>query len=271
LLLAPNSPSAARSGDTPLGIVFNQLRRSSWRTNRVFPRTGKGADMSAKILSAAAFVVALAAVPTSAATFTLTFTGKVVYDQEYNALGVSGYGTDTFVGDAYTVTFDINTANGIAYIYPPFDQGYYGGSFAGVSSPVLSSTATFGGQSVSSDYYSYVFGSSPRSCCRGLEEAYDSAANFASNYLVLFVSGYPNFQSGTGYEGYADTFFEYQNPFSYGEVEAEFLPEPSTCAMMLLGFAGLSFAGYRRARAGRRLEVLRWLRRRQDVRRLGPS
>jgi probable HAF family extracellular repeat protein len=27
-------------------------------------------------------------------------------------------------------------------------------------------------------------------------------------------------------------------------------PEPSTWAMMLLGFAGLSFAGYRRARAG---------------------
>jgi unsaturated chondroitin disaccharide hydrolase len=29
------------------------------------------------------------------------------------------------------------------------------------------------------------------------------------------------------------------------------VPEPSTWAMMLLGFAGLSFAGYRRARAGR--------------------
>ena len=27
------------------------------------------------------------------------------------------------------------------------------------------------------------------------------------------------------------------------------VPEPSTWAMMLLGFAGLSFAGYRRARA----------------------
>ena len=31
------------------------------------------------------------------------------------------------------------------------------------------------------------------------------------------------------------------------------VPEPSTWAMMLLGFAGLSFAGYRRARAGRAL------------------
>ena len=29
------------------------------------------------------------------------------------------------------------------------------------------------------------------------------------------------------------------------------VPEPSTWAMMLLGFAGVGFAGYRRARAGR--------------------
>jgi uncharacterized membrane protein len=29
------------------------------------------------------------------------------------------------------------------------------------------------------------------------------------------------------------------------------VPEPSTWAMMLLGFAGLGYAGYRRARAGR--------------------
>jgi hypothetical protein len=28
------------------------------------------------------------------------------------------------------------------------------------------------------------------------------------------------------------------------------VPEPSTWAMMLLGFAGLGFAGYRRAKAG---------------------
>jgi hypothetical protein len=33
-----------------------------------------------------------------------------------------------------------------------------------------------------------------------------------------------------------------------GAVEA--VPEPSTWAMMLIGFAGLGFAGYRRARAG---------------------
>jgi PEP-CTERM motif len=33
-------------------------------------------------------------------------------------------------------------------------------------------------------------------------------------------------------------------------VSATVVPEPSTWAMMLLGFAGLAFSGYRRARAG---------------------
>ena len=33
-------------------------------------------------------------------------------------------------------------------------------------------------------------------------------------------------------------------------VSGTVVPEPSTWAMMLLGFAGLAFSGYRRARAG---------------------
>jgi probable HAF family extracellular repeat protein len=36
-----------------------------------------------------------------------------------------------------------------------------------------------------------------------------------------------------------------------GSVSVPVVPEPSTWAMLLLGFAGLGFAGYRRARAGR--------------------
>jgi hypothetical protein len=35
---------------------------------------------------------------------------------------------------------------------------------------------------------------------------------------------------------------------SVGPIPLEAVPEPSTCAMMLLGFAGLGFAGYRRSR-----------------------
>jgi hypothetical protein len=34
-----------------------------------------------------------------------------------------------------------------------------------------------------------------------------------------------------------------------GEISGSFVPEPSTWALMPLGFAGLGYAGYRRARA----------------------
>jgi hypothetical protein len=36
-----------------------------------------------------------------------------------------------------------------------------------------------------------------------------------------------------------------------GVSDESVVPEPSTWAMMLAGFAGLAFAGYRRAKAGR--------------------
>jgi hypothetical protein len=38
--------------------------------------------------------------------------------------------------------------------------------------------------------------------------------------------------------------------FAIGPVSIASVPEPSTWAMMLLGFVGLGYAGYRRARAG---------------------
>ena len=44
-----------------------------------------------------------------------------------------------------------------------------------------------------------------------------------------------------------DNFF-FATSFTHFSVTAAAIPEPSTWAMMLLGFAGLGFAGYRRAR-----------------------
>jgi threonine/homoserine/homoserine lactone efflux protein len=47
------------------------------------------------------------------------------------------------------------------------------------------------------------------------------------------------------------------------------VPEPSTWAMMLLGFAGLGYAGYRRARAARRLKSAKKAPRERGARRRG--
>jgi hypothetical protein len=72
------------------------------------------------------------------------------------------------------------------------------------------------------------------------------------------VSGaYPLFAvwSNTAQGGYSAAFtgvvdgVEYYNIQGSAAVSGA-VPEPSTWAMLLLGFAGLGFAGYRRARAG---------------------
>jgi hypothetical protein len=66
-----------------------------------------------------------------------------------------------------------------------------------------------------------------------------SGAGVASNYLAWFYTD--------------DGFFLNKgiDPFPFDnalQMEVDAVPEPSTWAMMLLGFAGLGYAGYRRAR-----------------------
>jgi hypothetical protein len=43
-----------------------------------------------------------------------------------------------------------------------------------------------------------------------------------------------------------------QNSFEFDNVAVAGAPEPSTWAMMLLGFSALGFAGYRKAKSGQR-------------------
>jgi hypothetical protein len=83
----------------------------------------------------------------------------------------------------------------------------------------------------------------------------------AGNYWIGFIApvmGVPGFSGGNGslIDTTPHTGIEVQvlgGDTGYQLLSA--VPEPSTWAMMLLGFAGLGFAGYRRTRA--RLAVLR--------------
>jgi PEP-CTERM motif len=47
--------------------------------------------------------------------------------------------------------------------------------------------------------------------------------------------------------------FTFNNAFITASVQTAAIPEPSTWAMMLLGFAGLGYAGFRRTRKSPRL------------------
>ena len=74
----------------------------------------------------------------------------------------------------------------------------------------------------------------------------------APEYATLAPSGDP--ASGIidfGFEDSGETFsasgVDFLEPT---QVLASSVPEPSTWAMMILGFAGLGFAGYRRAKSG---------------------
>jgi hypothetical protein len=55
----------------------------------------------------------------------------------------------------------------------------------------------------------------------------------------------------SGFDFDKAVFSSTQNSFEFDNVAvAGGVPEPSTWAMMLLGFAGLGFAGYRKANSG---------------------
>ena len=49
--------------------------------------------------------------------------------------------------------------------------------------------------------------------------------------------------------------FTFNNAFITASVQTAAIPEPSTWAMMLLGFAGLGYAGFRRNKKGRALAI----------------
>jgi hypothetical protein len=71
----------------------------------------------------------------------------------------------------------------------------------------------------------------------GTAETHDGGATWVANY------------AGFGYYNYGVAVGLYNGTFS-GRPYPVIFPEPSTWAMMLLGFVGLGYAGYRKARTG---------------------
>jgi hypothetical protein len=102
-----------------------------------------------------------------------------------------------------------------------------------------------------------------------LTDAENILESLSSNYLdnlnpkgeSVLIDGYPGGANATntaliyGDYYFTEALLRLQNVLDGkpGWVLYSPVPEPSTWAMMLLGFAGLGFAGYRRAKAGRPL------------------
>jgi hypothetical protein len=80
----------------------------------------------------------------------------------------------------------------------------------------------------------------------------------AENAFILANGGYADFTfvgvedlRARRWDDWTDLIFAYKDPAGSGGSHPPFtpgVPEPSSWAMMLAGFGGLAFAGYRRAR-----------------------
>ena len=236
--------------------------------------------MKTKFLGAATIVAALGfAAPASAELVSVTAWGTVFIGADPIILGgdpTGIFGGGDLTGESFVAHYVYDTSLGLT-LSTPVGPYAYGGSYFGDEppSPIVSAIVTINGHSVSiAGDYQTAFGG-------------ENTANFSlQNYHVEHGSIFgpiDNFTdiviendfSGTipssitgpftyevdvasGDHAVGDVFlinyaagtetFAYANltRLTVGPVEA--VPEASTWAMMLLGFVGLGYAGYRRAR-----------------------
>ena len=224
------------------------------------------------IVSAAAFAVAMGTCASASATIIdVIYKGSVIEGSGPDDLGLFGAVGGSLVGDAFIATFEMDTSKG-NNLSTPTENLIEGGIVYGVESPMLSATLEINGKTADvgigtsgtvqsflgqpgvanqqthivqgtnlmllnvSDASGASVGNIPFTIDVPLTFTLDSSdtgfgqANFSSSGITTALSLSP-------------TQLIYQYPSPDGAA-----PEPSTCAMMLLGFAGLGYAGYRKAK-----------------------
>lgn len=203
---------------------------------------------------------ALLTTSASADIVTLKYMGTV--ESGADTSGYFGTAGANLTNDAFTATFVFDTSRGSEYQFAA-----HGGSVYPSPSPALSASLTINGKTFNEDPTIYAdFQESPIS--KGLFQAYAGVGEFDNDSVSLalnVVTSDPN----------APQFSSLAAPFSYTSVAGDdnlgrftfgadnlFLlsntvtqtnptftaavPEPSTWAMMILGFFGIGFLTYRR-------------------------
>ena len=255
------------------------------RVGRV-SRNRKQTSMKTKFLSAAAVLAASGfASPASAELVDVTYWGTVF--SGYDQTGVFGSAGSNLFGDSYVAHYVFDTAVGNTNNDPSWTSNYggaSGGSLYGSASPAISASVTINGHSVNiggdteAEILSgYVGGPSGAGqyhiALHVADDGIISAENYSQAYVFndghnipLSITGPFTYNVGPRdyseghvgiytYDdttGIADTSTWAQATFTrltVGPVES--VPEPSTWAMMLAGFAGLGFMAWRRTSKGR--------------------
>ena len=214
--------------------------------------------------------------PASATLVSVTVSGTVVHG--YDQTGVFGPAGTDLTGDSYVAHYVFDTTLGQTQYGPDYPGGSIrnyaiGGGYYGNASPGVSASVTINGHSAdigAPDYSAAIEGATNELDAYATHvDGYTSNqtwSNIIANRSQIFPFPssitepftYDNV-SGAGQFGFWDGVIGYEDVFAYATVSVTGLtigpvgsvgtvPEPSTWAMMLIGFAGLGFAGYRRAK-----------------------
>lgn len=207
----------------------------------------------------ASVAISLFSTTASAAVVVETFTGTVSGNDVSGLFGAKG----AILSTTFTTTYVIDTSLlGAKQTNDPNGIGTYGGSLYSASSPVSSATITINGITLSegTSFYSEHFIDPATGAFLATGYAEDGTGSILYNIVANADPSAPHLTS-------LDTPFSYTvSVNSQNEGEFDFLsdrlvlfnktvtvaavPEPSTWAMMILGFAGVGFMAYRRKQRG---------------------
>jgi PEP-CTERM motif len=217
---------------------------------------------------------ALYATSASASIVDVTYTGMVSGGAD--PAGAFGLAGANIVGDSYVAYYRINTSlpgtPGSSTTSATVNSTA-GGSGVGNTSPILSSTVTINGVTVSvgGSWYGYTYGENDGGAAGDLSEQQQFASNSSCGCEVMqnFIYNYDGTLPASISTPFNYTIVPTDHQFAYFQSPADgviygnlttldvtvegAVPEPSTWAMMILGFAGIGFMAYRRRNADLRV------------------
>jgi hypothetical protein len=231
--------------------------------------------MKKKLLCSTVALLALGlASPASATIVNVVYKGVVT--SGYDFLGSFGPALGDLTGYDYKASYVFDTMKGISFS-DSFLNAVGGGSLFGSTSPVISAIVTINGYSVSvgGALHGYIVGynngNSNYQAHYASEFKYSNDVNdilIINDKLINRIDGNGALQKSiygpfvyhvlSSDIANGEVYIFHGDVYAYAYAKLTSLtvspvstaaPEPSTWAMMLLGFGGLGFAGYRRAKA----------------------
>jgi hypothetical protein len=223
----------------------------------VRPFEDLGDFVKLRSLLIACSAIAFVSTAASAAIVTETFTGKAT---GFDTYGFFGTANTALNNAAFTATYVFDTSN-VGPGFGPGSQDIYGGSAYPLPNPLISAALVINGHTFSSngsssselmvrnfaafDAYTFVGDTSNRFFYTSI---FSTNANAPSPSSVNSPFSY-SFQGGDLNSGFFVFDGELLNLSSTTVTLAAAAPEPSTWAMMILGFASIGFMAYRRKSA----------------------